>query len=120
MNINPYEFEELLSELWEEMGYETYRTAKSNDKGVDVVAEGDNRIAIQAKRHRGNIGSPKVREMVGSIEIKNADEGILVTTSDFTKEAEQTAEEIENVRLIDGDELVDMLREHGIPTRKYA
>jgi hypothetical protein len=120
MNINPYEFEELLSELWEEMGYETYRTAKSNDKGVDVVAEGDNRIAIQAKRHRGNIGSPKVREMVGSIEIKNADEGILVTTSDFTKEAEQTAEEIENVRLIDGDELVDMLREHEIPTRKYA
>jgi hypothetical protein len=120
MKVNPYEFEELLSELWEEMGYETYRTARSNDRGVDVVAEGGNKIAIQAKRHQGNIGSPKVREMVGSTQVKNADEGILVTTSGFTKDAEQTAGEIENVRLIDGDELVDMLREHQIPSHKYV
>ncbi|MED7950360.1 restriction endonuclease, partial [Streptomyces sp. BE303] len=55
LRMNPYDFERLVRELFEAMGYETWRTQGSRDDGVDAVATladptGSTIFAIQAKR----------------------------------------------------------------------
>lgn len=62
--MNPYQFEDLIRRLLEEIGYEGVETtAPSNDKGVDVVGNIEVGITavrevVQVKRHRHNIQRP--------------------------------------------------------------
>lgn len=54
--ITPHEFEALTAVLYEKLGYETYLTSRSNDKGVDVIAKNDNEILfIQCKHTLNNV-----------------------------------------------------------------
>lgn len=35
--MDPYEFEELVADIWEYQGWETTVTTSSNDMGIDVI-----------------------------------------------------------------------------------
>lgn len=117
--IDPYEFEDFVGELWEEEGWDTTVSQGSNDMGVDVIAEKQGtigqKLAIQAKRYsEGNkVGRPKVQQYHSLKEQDtNADAAVVVTTSSFTDQAQLWAHD-HNVKLVDGDDLVDMVRKHG-------
>jgi hypothetical protein len=118
--IDPYEFEHFVAELWEEQGWETDVSQGSNDMGVDVVAEKsdglmDQKAVIQAKRYgEGNkVGRPKIQQYHAlKQQDTEADAAVVVTTSEFTRGAEEWAGE-HNVKLVDGGDLVDIVDDTG-------
>lgn len=115
--MDEFEFEELVAEVWEQHGWDTAVTTKTSDGGVDVVAEKHSpffqKIAIQAKRYnRSNkIGGPDVREYASVKEIfDDIDSVIVVTTSSFSSQADKMARKLD-VKLIDGAAFVRMLKD---------
>ncbi|WP_248897573.1 restriction endonuclease [Haloplanus halobius] len=118
-NIDPYDFENFVGELWEKEGWTTSVSQDTNDQGIDVIADKkgtiDQRLAIQAKRYSaGNkVGRPKIQQYHSLKEQDtNADAAVVVTTSGFTAHAKNWARE-HNVKLVDGDDLVEMVERHG-------
>lgn len=96
--ISPYEFEELVAELFKKMGYDVTLTPKSGDYGVDVIARsGGDVIAIQAKKYSkgNNVGNRDVQRLLGAMHLSTikANKGILITTSEFTVQAKEQAKE---------------------------
>lgn len=103
------EFEQFLGELFKKRGYKVSYTATSGDYGADLILhDGDELIAVQAKRYTGNVGVKAVQEIIGAIKMYEAEEGWVITNSYFTKQAIKLAE-INEVYLIDRDELIDMI-----------
>ena len=93
-NLSPYQFEEFIEDLFEQLGYDARKTPNSGDFGIDVIANSrDQKIAVQAKRHKSSnkVGSPTVRDTLGSIHRVDADKAIVITTSTFTRPAFQQA-----------------------------
>lgn len=93
-SVAPKIFEEVVASVYRDLGYETVVTGKSGDGGIDVVMIGPEGqlIGVQVKRYRETIGVGQIREFTGSLVIKGIREGIFVTTSDFQKGADATAQ----------------------------
>lgn len=103
------EFEQYLGELFKRRGFKVSYTATSGDYGADLILkDGDEIIALQAKRYSGNVGVKAVQEIIGAIKMYEATEAWVVTNSYFTKQAIKLAE-INDVYLIDRDELIDII-----------
>jgi len=77
--------------------------------GLDVVC-------IQAKRWDGTVGRPVVQGFVGSMDYIRARKGVIITTSQFTRDALDFVERIEGkkVVLIDGDRLAEFMIDYGV------
>ena len=64
---------------------------RSGDEGLDGVIRQDtlglHRIYVQAKRYAENraVGRPEIQEFVGALQGAQADRGIFITTSRFTR-----------------------------------
>jgi hypothetical protein len=113
--IDGYNFEHLIADLWEQRGWETTVTTKSNDRGIDVIAEKSSPFSqkhlVQAKKYSaGNkIGGPAIQQYSSlRYQENDVDAVVIVTTSSFTSQARQRADEL-NVKLIDGDDLCDLI-----------
>ncbi len=103
------EFEQFLGELFKRRGFKITYTSTSGDYGADLIlGDGDEKIAVQAKRYSGNVGVKAVQEIIGAVKMYEANEAWVVTNSYFTKQAIKLAE-INEVYLIDRDELIDMI-----------
>lgn len=111
------EFEEFLKIHFEAMGFVAETTKTSNDYGADLILQKKNLvIAVQAKRYQANIGVKAVQEVIGSMAYYEAQKGLVVTNSVFTKNAENLAS-ANNVILWDRDVLVRLLS--GEPMTGY-
>ncbi|GAA5568426.1 hypothetical protein Aksp02_02005 [Akkermansia sp. NBRC 115031] len=126
MQLNPQDFEELITTLLSKMGFsEVSRTPYGGDGGVDVrgimtVHDAIHiKLAVQAKRWKANVQSPVVQQLRGSL---GTDErGLIVTTSNFSKGARDEATRSSShtpIDLIDGDQLVSLLVEYNLGVRK--
>lgn len=87
---------------------------KSGDQGVDGVIPADNFgfdfFYLQAKRWNNPVGASEVRDFYGALTMKNAAKGLLITTSSFTKDAVDCANQLPpKIKLIDGEKLVDLM-----------
>ena len=121
--IKPGEFEELISQLLAEMGFEMVEVTKlSGDGGIDVrgtLVVGDVvriKMAVQVKKWKlkNNIQAPVVQQVRGSL---GAHEQVLIiTTSDFSSGAVKEAAQPDKtpIALMNGEQLVMLLMEHGI------
>jgi HJR/Mrr/RecB family endonuclease len=87
--MNPYEFEELILQLFENLGWRTEKTPKSGDGGIDgILIKGGEKTFIQCKKLRkGKVGEPVIRDLYGSVIAAGAVGGIVVTTSEFSAQA---------------------------------
>jgi HJR/Mrr/RecB family endonuclease len=114
-SLSPTDFEQLVGSFYSARGYSTQVTQQSADRGIDVVARGDEEtLAIQAKRYTGSnkVGRPTVQKVVGAATQAGADRAVVVTTSGFTNAAMSAAREFgPQVELINGDALVRSLTE---------
>jgi len=73
------------------------------------------RVAIQAKCWTQPIGSPAVRDFRGAMDIHNAEFGIFITTSTFSKKAkEESRLGTRVITLIDGDEIADLVAKYQL------
>lgn len=114
--LDGFEFEQLVADVWEKKDWETRVTPQSNDRGIDVIAIKEDtfrqKILIQAKKYGENttVGSPEVREYHSlRHQEDHVDAVVIVTTSTFTSEAKQIADKL-NVKLVDGLSFYNMLK----------
>ena len=119
-NVDPYEFEHLVANLWEELGYQTAVTQSSQDLGVDVVARQvtpvEQTVVIQAKRYGPNtkVGREEIQQYASlHRQERDADLVVVVTTGECTGPAEEAAADL-NVKLVDGDRLVELINEYEL------
>lgn len=120
----PAAFEELVELLLTAMGFEDVeRTGYSRDGGIDVRATlvvGDSvrvRMAVQAKRVKGNIPAPVVQQVRGSLGAH--EQGLIITTSDFSRgaKAEAGRPDAAPVALMNGEEFAALLGKYEIGAR---
>lgn len=132
MASSPGAFETLVVDLMIGMGYAAKgwgeRVGKSGDGGIDgVIAQdalGLDGIYLQAKRYKpeNQIGVDKIREFAGALDGQGATKGVFVTTSNFAQSAIEFANSIpgqKKLRLIDGEELTDLMLRYGIAVRDH-
>ena len=122
--ITPSDFERLVVELLEKMGYGDGRVVgESGDQGIDGILNQDalglEKIYVQAKRYTSTqVGEPEIRNFSGSLGAKGANKGVFITTATFSTSAKETARTIslgnQFIRLIDGPELAELMIKHGI------
>lgn len=118
--MNPYKFEELIVNLMRKIGIRMETTSKSNDSGIDGIGYLRTpelmtyKIVLQTKRFStGQVTGPDISNFAGTISGHNADRGIFVTTSSYTKDAISRSRQGANlITLVDGNELVDLLLEY--------
>jgi restriction system protein len=121
--MKPGEFEELISHLLAEMGFEMVEVTKlSGDGGIDVrgtLVVGDVvriKMAVQVKKWKlkNNILAPVVQQVRGSLGAH--EQGLIITTSDFSAGAIKEAAQSDKtpIALMNGEQLVMLLMEHGI------
>ncbi|MBN1756852.1 MAG: restriction endonuclease [Chitinispirillaceae bacterium] len=116
----PKFFEGLVVDLLLKMGYGGSRedagktVGRSGDGGIDGVINEDRLgldvVCIQAKRWENSVGRPIVQAFAGSLEGVRAKKGVLITTSDFTKDAMEYVRQIEKrIVLVDGKTLASLM-----------
>ena len=117
--ISPRKFEEIIEYIYRMGGYETVLNKHTRDNGVDIIVYtpppilGNKFITVvQAKRYDKNnkVGASTVRDLLGTKFIFNADKAQIITTSDFTKPAQETAK-AGNIDLIKFKEFNNTLQE---------
>lgn len=103
------EFEQFLKNLFETLGYRVETTSSSGDQGADLIlVKESQRIVVQAKFYSSSVGNKAVQEVLGAIGYYKANKGIVITNSYYTSSAQELAE-ANNIRLIDGEKLTQML-----------
>lgn len=105
-----------VAHLLEKMGYRTRISPEGPDGGIDIIAHKDELgfedpiIKVQVKSSSGSIGDPIVSALYGKVGPKEF--GLMVTLGTFSPPAKNFERSKSNLRLIDGDELVDLIQEH--------
>lgn len=109
------QFEHEIRDLVEAFGYQAESTAPSHDFGVDVIARSNRRIVvIQCKLYgKCRIGGDTMMKLVGSRQYFKATDAICITTSRFTKQAQEIANK-EDIKLIDGAKIVLLCKERNL------
>ena len=123
--LDPYAFERLCSRILQAYGYEDVDvTKRSKDGGIDGVGYLSInlvrfKVVFQAKRYASNnkIDSTTVNALAGSKGGEGAEKAILITTSDFTKEARKRALKL-GIDLINGNELIQLMYHKEIGYKK--
>lgn len=128
---DPQFFEKLVVDLLVTMGYGGSRkdaglaVGQSGDEGIDGIIKEDRLgldvVYIQAKRWNNTVGRPVVQAFAGSLEGQRARKGVLITTSDFSREARDYVRQIEKkIVLINGVELAKLMIDHGVGVTEVA
>lgn len=117
--MKPDAFERLAMRLLRESGFvQVEVTGHSGDGGIDgkgiIKLQGvlSYHVVFQCKRYKESVGSGAIRDFRGAM-IGRADKGLFITTGIFTRDAikEATRDGASPIDLIDGDNLVDMLKQ---------
>ena len=122
---SPQFFEHIVVKLLHAMGYggqfgEGRVTNYSHDGGIDGVISEDKLgldvVCIQAKRWQGTVSRPTVQSFVGSMDLIRAKKGVVITTSDFSRDAYEFVDRIEGKRvvLMNGKQLAQFMIDHDV------
>jgi restriction system protein len=112
------DFEYLVAEAYGRQGYQVeYSLSRGADGGVDLTLHKDGRKSlVQCKQWKVfSVGAPVIREMFGVMTAERADEAIVVTTGEFTRDARKFADG-KPIHLIDGPQLLVLVQ--SVQTRK--
>jgi len=111
-NLNGYDFETFLNNLFTRLGYSVIQTPKSGDQGTDLLLSKDGiKTVVQAKRYSGTVSNKAIQEIVASKKYYNAEKAMVITTGNFTKSAFELAQ-ANGVELWDGKKLEKTIRKN--------
>lgn len=122
VGMNPFAFERLTQRILRESGFTDVEvTKRTGDGGIDgygklkINGVISFNIAFQCKRYQGTVGAPEIRDFRGSL-TRNVEKGLFVTTGTYSNAAKEEAANIgkQQIDLIDGEGLIDMLAEYSI------
>lgn len=114
--LKGHPFAEFVAHLLEAMGYRTRVSPEGPDAGIDIIAHRDQLgfepplVKVQVKSTEGGIGDPVVSALYGKVSA--GEFGLLVTLGSFTPPARAFARSKSNLRLVDGQEFVDLVLDH--------
>ncbi len=120
--MHPAAFERLCQRMLREAGFvEVHVTGKSGDEGIDGhgILQMGNLVTLpvyfQCKRYSGSVTPDKVRDFRGAM-AGRGERGLLITTGNFTSEAQKEATRAgaQRIDLIDGALLVRKLKDFGL------
>lgn len=119
--LDPRKFEELIADLMEGMGYDVELTPASKDGGKDILARletphGKALCLVEAKRYSPArpVQVGLVRQLYGTLHDHGATSAMLVTTSRFTRGANEFQERHQyQLALRDYGHVVDWIGGHG-------
>lgn len=126
MGNEPVFFEQAVLDLLIAMGYggaegRASRTGLTNDGGIDGIIDQDSlglsRIYVQAKRYAADnaVGREAIQAFVGALAGNQANQGVFITSSRFSRSAIDYAASIATrVVLIDGDRLARLMIRYGV------
>jgi len=128
---SPSFFEKLVVDVLVKMGYGGTRQeagraiGKSGDEGIDGIINEDRLgldvIYLQAKKWENPIGRPEIQKFAGALQGQRAKKGIFITTSNFTKEAQEFAARIESkIILIDGVTFSQLMIDYNVGVNLVA
>lgn len=116
--ITPREFEEVVCEIFQKLGYEVILTKQTRDGGKDLIMkttlEGGLKFLINveckkfSKEH--TVGVDVVRSVKGVHVEDNVNKSIIVTTSTFTNDAKKFADKNELITLMDINCLIELIK----------
>jgi restriction system protein len=122
LSLDPSAFERLAQRLLRESGFiQVQVTGKSGDGGIDGVGIAringflSFHVLFQCKRYQGSVTAGQVRDFRGAMQGRT-DKGLFITTGTFTRDAikEATRDGAPPIDLIDGEQLVQRLKELGL------
>jgi len=127
LNADPIFFENLVVKLLIAMGYKgthgsSIVTQSSKDGGIDGIINqdplGTSTVYIQAKRYQtaNKIQRQDIDSFYGALKRLHADRGVFITTSGFSKAAEEAAKGF-SIVLIDGIMLTDLMLQYNVGVR---
>lgn len=112
--LDGFAFEHLLGALFKQMNYKVEVTKGSGDQGADIIiSKMGRKTVVQAKCYLNNVSNKAVQEVVAAMKFYNADAGMVVTNSYYTKGAIELAE-ANNIALWDRDKLAQTLLAYPI------
>jgi restriction system protein len=109
-------FAEFISHLLGTMGFRTRVSPPGPDGGIDIVAHKDELgfepplVKVQVKSTQGSVGDPDVSALYGKV--GTSEFGLLITLGTYTAKARSFGDSKTNLRLIDGDGLVELVLTH--------
>ena len=111
--LKGYDFEDLVANVLEAMGYRTKISQHGGDGGRDIIAyqgELPPRIVAQAKSQDSKISSSLVRDLKGAM--REGDYGFFVALSDYSKDAKDYLKQNPIIRGINGVQFVKLFLEY--------
>lgn len=123
--MSPDAFERLTQRILRESGFlHVEVTGRSGDGGIDgkgIIRIGgllSFHVIFQCKRYKGSVPANQIRDFRGAM-VGRTDKGLFITTGTFTKDAmrEATRDGAPPIDLIDGDQLVEKLKELSLGVR---
>ncbi len=109
-------FARFVANLLNTMGYRTRVAPEGPDGGIDIIAHRDELgfeppiVKVQVKSSAANIGDPDVSAFYGKV--MHGEYGLLITLGTFTNQAKTFARGKTNLRLVDQDEIIELILTH--------
>ena len=72
------------------------------------------KVYVQAKRWQESVGRPVVQAFYGAIAGQHATKGVLIATSTFTPQAIDFAKSVQQLVLVDGAKLTELMIEYEV------
>jgi restriction system protein len=129
-NINGFEFEELVADIFRKKGFKNVVvTQRTNDGGKDIIMDEVSpsgeliKAVVECKHHKTGIGRPVVQKLhsaVSTLEYAGKKKGYIVSSSTFTDTAVDYVEKVNKqssnliLELIDGKKLKEIARDLGV------
>ncbi|MCX7747333.1 MAG: restriction endonuclease [Clostridia bacterium] len=114
--LKGHPFEHFVAHILNILGYKTRVSPEGADGGIDIIAHKDELgieppiIKVQVKSNDASITPDKVQALYGNV--SSGEYGLFVALNDFSKKAVEFAKSKSNLRIIDGEELVDIVLQY--------
>ena len=128
LEMPPGDFERLCQLILRKSGFvEVEVLGRPNDGGID--GKGSMQLSgllkfqcyFQCKRWQSSVGAKEIRDFRGAM-AGRSDKGLFITTSSFTKSAQEEADRdgVATIELIDGEAVLDKMKELGLGLEKIT
>lgn len=123
-SLSSHRFEEVVGDIYRELGWNVRVTKRTRDGGADLVcveSSTGHHLIVECKRYSVNrrVEVDRVRSLLGAKVLSGSHSAHLVTTGHFTRDAVKTASQAQDLGieldLIDADELFRILQVYSDP-----
>jgi predicted Zn finger-like uncharacterized protein len=113
-NLDPYDFEKFVADLFNVQGYNANAIGGTADGGIDVLIckqDGSKWAIAQCKRYdaKNRVSASEIRDFGGAFLLNNVKNGFFFTTGTLTRHAKKTARGFPWLTTFNGPQLVDYI-----------